>query len=65
MRFDERTEPDDEAPFRGTRRHRGALCRKCFFYRQVSDEDEACEAYGKWLVFPQVKRVNCDQYISR
>ena len=54
-----------ELPYRGTRRHRGRLCPKCFFYRRVSDADEGCDAYAKWLVGPPVKRENCEQFISR
>jgi hypothetical protein len=54
-----------ELSYQGKRRHRGNLCPKCFFYRRVSEGDEACDAYEKWLVGPPVKRENCEQYISR
>jgi len=53
-----------DLPYRGTRRHRGNLCPKCFFYRRVSDADEGCDAYEKWLVDPPVKREQCEQFIS-
>ena len=52
-------------PYRGTRRHRSHLCPKCFFYRRVSDGDEACDAYEKWLVDPPVKQEQCEPFISR
>jgi hypothetical protein len=61
----ERIYAADELPYRGTRRHRGNLCPKCFFYRRVSDADEGCDAYAKWLVDPPVKREQCEQFISR
>jgi hypothetical protein len=61
----ERLREAGELPYRGTRRHRGNLCPKCFFYRRVSDADEACDAYEKWLVDPPVKREQCEQFISR
>ena len=54
-----------EINYQGTRRHRGNLCPKCFFYRRVSDEEEACDALERWLVNPPVKRENCDHFISR
>jgi hypothetical protein len=55
----------DEIPYHGQRRYRGKLCQKCFFYRRLSDGDEACDALEKWLVNPPVKRANCEHYISR
>jgi hypothetical protein len=61
----ERLRASGELPHRGARRHRGTLCPKCFFYRRVSDADEACDAYAKWLVDPPVKREQCEQFISR
>jgi N6-adenosine-specific RNA methylase IME4 len=54
-----------ELSYRGTRRHRGNLCKTCFFYRRISHEDEACDSYEKWLVDPPVKRETCEYYISR
>ncbi len=48
----ERMRETGELNYRGTRRHRGNLCPKCVFYRRVSDADEACDAYAKWLVTP-------------
>jgi hypothetical protein len=61
----ERMRAAGELPYRGMRRHRGNLCPTCFFYRRVSDADEACEAYAKWLVNPPVKREQCEPFISR
>jgi hypothetical protein len=60
---------DDEVPtyaqYSGRRKHRGDLCRRCFHYRRVSEDAEACEAYERWLTYPTVKRVLCEQYVSR
>ena len=61
----ERMREAGELHYRGTHRHRGNLCPKCFFYRRVSDADEGCDAYAKWLVNPPVKREHCEQFISR
>lgn len=40
----------------GQRKHRGELCRRCFHYRRVSKDAEACEAYERWLTYPNIKR---------
>jgi hypothetical protein len=53
------------ARYHGHRKHRGELCRQCFHYRRVSEDAEACDAYGRWLTYPAVKRVVCEQYVSR
>jgi hypothetical protein len=53
------------AQYHGHRKHRGDLCRRCFHYRRISEEEEACEAYERWLTYPTVKRVVCEQYVSR
>jgi hypothetical protein len=51
--------------YRGHRKHRGELCRQCFHYRRVSEEEEACDAYERWLTYPTTKRALCEQYVSR
>jgi hypothetical protein len=63
------TSGEDHRPiqvrYRGHRKHRGDLCRQCFHYRRVSEDAEACEAYERWLTYPIMKRVLCEQYVSR
>lgn len=65
VRIPARGERSEGVLYRSTRKHRGALCTKCFHYRQISRTEEACDAYEKWLVYPQVKRIECEQYVSR
>jgi hypothetical protein len=63
------TSSEDDIPahahYHGYRKHRGSLCLQCFHYRRVSEDEEACEAYERWLTYPTVKRVVCEQYVSR
>jgi hypothetical protein len=51
--------------YHGHRKHRGELCRQCFHYRWLSEKEEACDAYERWLTYPTTKRALCEQYVSR
>jgi hypothetical protein len=53
------------ARYQGHRKHRGDLCRRCFHYRRVSPDEEACDAYERWLTYPTTTRAVCEQYVSR
>jgi hypothetical protein len=53
------------ARYHGYRKHRGKLCLQCFHYRRVSEDEEACEAYERWLTYPTTTRAVCEQYVSR
>lgn len=63
------TRGEDDMPtharYHGQRKHRGDLCLQCCHYRHVSAEEEACEAYERWLIYPTTKRALCEQYVSR
>ncbi len=37
---------------KGTCKHRGELCTRCFHDSRLSQDEEACDAYERWFTYP-------------